>query len=233
MSTIKQSWLDNGVAQITLNRPHVKNAVNFDMMANLDEVLDQFEQDKSLRGLLICGAGETFCSGGDLNDFHTLSGGSEVYNQMLKPMMDQLYRIASLPCPVTAFVEGAAIGGGAELAMACDRVVIAPDSRIGFIQVKLGIQTGWGGAELLNRHVDEKTAFEMLTTGELYSAKDLQHKGLTIMTKAPSVSNIKKARKKIADESLYRAMKKEALSCSKSWGSERHGEMMRYFLDKQ
>ncbi|AOM83287.1 enoyl-CoA hydratase/isomerase family protein [Salisediminibacterium beveridgei] len=233
MRTVEQSWLDKGVAKITLNRPHVKNAVNFDMLENLEIVLDQLERDKTLQAVLICGAGETFCSGGDLNDFHTLAGGADVYDHMLKPMMDQLYRIAFLPCPVTAFVEGAAIGGGAELAMACDKVILTPASKVGFIQVKLGIQTGWGGAELLSRHVDHKTVFEMLSTGELYSANDLEQKGLTVKASIPSVADLKNVHKKRADETMYQAMKMEALTCSRSWGSEKHGEMIRLFLDRQ
>lgn len=232
MSSVELSWIEEGVAELIMNRPRVRNAVNFELMKDLDEILNRLEQSHELKAVLIRGANETFCSGGDLFDFHTLAGGQEVYSRMLKPMTDYLHRIACLPCPVTAYVQGAAVGGGAEIAMASDNLILAPDAKLGFIQVKLGIQTGWGGAALLKRHVDLNTAEEMLSTGKICFAKELQEKGFAIAPAIPGADSLKIVQKKPVRDGLYQEMKNEALNCSYAWGSDKHGEMIHSFINR-
>ncbi|ADH99149.1 enoyl-CoA hydratase/isomerase family protein [Salisediminibacterium selenitireducens] len=232
MNVLKLNWLTEHYAEIVLNRPAMKNAVNFAMIIAFDDALTELEKKEALKGLLIRGEGGSFCSGGDLRDFHKLDAGEAVLEKMLKPMTAVLIRIKNLPCPVISFVEGAAVGGGAELAASADRIYVTPDAKFGFIQVKLGIRTGWGGASLIQRHIDEGSADEMLRTGRIYSGNELKEFGFQLSHKPVDLELFEGVDKILPDPDLEKRMYDEAEECAVLWGSSIHGEKIKAFLEK-
>lgn len=163
---IKENYL-----QITLNRPEVRNAINFEVMNLLEKALERVRTDQNLKALVITGTGDVFCSGGDLKEFHLLDNQRDAY-QMLSRMGDILYEIATLPKPVFAFLNGHAVGGGLELASACDFRYVRKGSLMGFIQVEQGITTGWGGGTLLLEKVTEAIGLDWLMSGKRFSANE-------------------------------------------------------------
>lgn len=232
MNVLKLNWLTEHYAEFVLNRPEMKNAVNFAMIDGFNDALAILERKDTLKGLLIRGEGHSFCSGGDLQDFHTLDAGEAVLEKMLKPMTAVLIRIKNLPCPVISFVEGAAVGGGAELAASTDRIYVTPEAKFGFIQVKLGIRTGWGGAGLIERHIDEESAGEMLRTGRIYSGDELKGFGFQVSHKPVSIDLFEGIEKLPPDPDLEERMYEEAEECAALWGSSIHGEKIKAFLEK-
>lgn len=162
---------------ITINRPEKRNAIDHDTIELFDELLDEIEHSKKDRALVISGAGdEAFCSGGDLSVFHALRTRDEAYD-MLSKMSRVLYKIFTLEIPTIALINGTAVGGGAELAAACDYRIAANHAKIGFVQGKLAITTGWGGATYLLEKMPAETAFHMLTTTSIYTAKEAEELG--------------------------------------------------------
>ncbi|MGO4758059.1 enoyl-CoA hydratase/isomerase family protein, partial [Streptomyces sp. 2MCAF27] len=142
--------LQDGLAFVTIDRPHACNAIDLDTMGQLEKALDA--ADGAL-ALAVTGAGEkAFVSGGDLKELARLRTEREAADMALR-MRALCDRIASFPGPVLAALNGHALGGGAELAVAADIRVAADDIRIGFNQTKLAIVPAWGGAERLARLV--------------------------------------------------------------------------------
>lgn len=233
MNEIILNWFTDHHAEIVLNRPEMKNAVNFAMIDAFDDALSTLEQKENLSGVLIRGEGKTFCSGGDLLDFHTLDAGEVVLEKMLKPMTRVLIRIKNLPCPVISFVEGAAVGGGAELASAADRIMITPETKFGFVQVKLGIRTGWGGATLIKRHIDRKSADRLLQTGTVIQSGELMNLGFKVIDNLAYEPLFEGVVKREHDSLLEEKMFAEAEECAMLWGSSLHEQKMNAFLEKK
>ena len=108
--------IENGIAKFTIDRPEMRNAINYAVMEGLEKFLDQIEENPEVAYAVITGAGDrAFCSGGDLSEFHSLRTADEAY-PMLSKMAGLLYRVATLPMPVIALVNGTAVGGGCEIA---------------------------------------------------------------------------------------------------------------------
>jgi enoyl-CoA hydratase len=155
--------VQRGIGVVTLSRPWVKNAVNQEMIEQLNEVLHDWQDDPEVKVLFITGEGDTFCSGGDLEEFHQLDGSQT--EQILKRIKDVLYKLYTFPKPTVAALNGTAVGGGCEIAAACDFRLAPPGVTIGFIQIQLGITTGWGGANFLFSVLPRAKALELLYTG--------------------------------------------------------------------
>ncbi len=246
--------IENGVATFTIDRPETRNAINYAVMEGLEQFLNQIENNPVVAFAVITGAGDrAFCSGGDLAEFHSFRTADEAF-PMLSKMAGLLYRVATLPMPVIALVNGMAVGGGCEIATACDYRVVSSSTKAGFIQGTLAITTGWGGATLLfekdGKHdrvlrllseAEIHTADQLLTAGwatELYegSAEDGLTRFLTKMsTIHPSVHRAYKTiaiRKWTADFMRDRMME-EARQCSMLWESEAHHQAVERFLEKK
>lgn len=168
--------LKDGIMTFTINRPHIRNAVNSEVTEGLEELVHK-AQDPSIRLVIITATGkQAFCSGGDLSVFHALRTEEQAYG-MLKRMSDVLYSIKTLPVPVVAVVNGAAVGGGCEIATACDYRLVWDHAKCGFIQGTLAITSGWGGGTYLLETLQHDRALKMLSEAKVYTVNELEELG--------------------------------------------------------
>ena len=166
---------DDGLAVITIDRPRARNAISLETMDQLEKALDGAE---GASALVITGAGDrAFVSGGDLKELSALRTELEA-SGMASRMRTICDRIAGFPTPTIAALNGHALGGGAEFAVAADIRLAADDIKIGFNQVSLGIMPAWGGAERLAKVVGRGKALLAIATGEVYDAPAAQALGL-------------------------------------------------------
>jgi enoyl-CoA hydratase len=167
--------LEDGLAVVTIDRPHARNAIDPNTMGELEKALDMAE---GAMALAVTGAGEkAFVSGGDLKELARLRTEREASEMALR-MRALCDRIAAFPGPVLAALNGHALGGGAELAVAADIRVAADDVRIGFNQTKLAIVPAWGGAERLARLVGPGRALLLAGTGRVVDVAEAERIGL-------------------------------------------------------
>lgn len=243
--------LNKGIARFTIDRPERRNAINTAVVDGLEKFLDQVETDQTIAYAVITGAGDkAFCSGGDLSEYHSLRTAADAY-PMLSRMAGLLFRLATLPMPVIALVNGAAVGGGCELAMACDYRVVSSEAKAGFIQGTLAITTGWGGATLLfEKDGKHDRVFRLLSEAKVHTAAEMleiewastvyegnAEDGLTQflsgMSKVhPSVHRAYKtvAIRKWTADFMRDRMLEEARQCSVLWEADAHHEAVANFL---
>lgn len=166
-----------GVATLTINRPQALNALNFETLQELKVYFTRVQTDPETKVVIITGAGEkAFVAGGDLSGMAPLDpmearASAQLAQQVLN-LIEQGTR------PVIAAINGYALGGGCELAMACDIRIIAENARFGQPEVNLGIIPGWGGTQRLPRLVGKGKALEMLLTGDMIDAAEALRIGL-------------------------------------------------------
>ncbi|WP_067728280.1 enoyl-CoA hydratase/isomerase family protein [Oceanobacillus damuensis] len=164
---------DYGV--IFLNRPQKRNAISKEMRESISICLQRAKQD-SIKFLVITGAGEKmFCAGGDLNELHGNLSPEEAYD-ILNPMKQLVYQILTFPVPTICLLNGDAVGGGCEIASACDIRIAKEGTRYGFVQSNLGILPGWGGGAVLYQKVHPSFALQWLIEAKLYHAEELKEK---------------------------------------------------------
>jgi enoyl-CoA hydratase len=173
--TFEQS--DN-IAVVTINRPRVRNALNWDAMYALSAAVDRAVESPDLRAIVLTGAGQrAFISGGDLRDLHGKMTQNDGFRQH-DVMTVTLDRLAALPMPIIAALNGAARGGGCEVALACDLRVAAEDATLGFAQIGMGVTPGWGGAKRLFELIGYSQAMDLLLTGRVIEAQEALTLGL-------------------------------------------------------
>ena len=165
------------IAVITIDRPKVLNALNAATIAELSEAFEQAAADPAIRVILLTGAGQkSFVAGADISE---LAAVDEVAGRAYSIQGQKLFRrIETLGKPVIACVDGFALGGGCELAMACTLRIAAEDARFGQPEVKLGVIAGFGGTQRLPRLVGRGAALKMLLTGAMISASEALRIGL-------------------------------------------------------
>jgi enoyl-CoA hydratase len=167
--------LDDGLAIVTIDRPHARNAISLETMDRLDAAIDGAA---GARALVIRGAGDkAFVSGGDLKELSAIRTEADAA-AMAWRMRRVCDRIAAFPGPVLAALNGHALGGGAEVAVAADIRLAADDVKIGFNQVALAIMPAWGGAERLAALVGRSRALLLAGTGTILEAADAERVGL-------------------------------------------------------
>ncbi|MEX2161688.1 MAG: enoyl-CoA hydratase/isomerase family protein [Anaerolineales bacterium] len=167
----------SGIATLTINRPQVRNALDWDAMRLFAEAVERAAQSLDLRALIVTGGGDTFVSGGDLKALQPYTKRRD--GMRLAVIMGKaLEALRALPFPTIAAINGPARGGGAEIAAACDQRVIAEGADIGFVHAHLGITTAWGGARYLLQLVGYPMALELLTTGRVLAAHEAKEIGL-------------------------------------------------------
>ena len=169
--------IDAGVAVVTIDRPEARNAIGFATIDALGTAFDAVA-DSGAAVLVLRGGGDrAFVSGGDIKELGSIRT-HEAAVAMARRVRTLLDRVAAFPVPVIAALNGHALGGGAEVAVAADIRIAADDIRIGFNQVTLGIMPAWGGAERLAQVVGRSRALLAIATGELYDAASAQRLGL-------------------------------------------------------
>ncbi|MBP2638201.1 MAG: crt 1 [Firmicutes bacterium] len=166
-----------GIGVITLSRPKALNALNYEMLKELDDLLDRLAQDETVKVVVITGSGnKAFVAGADITEMQKLSAldgrkwgkfGQAVFN-----------KLENLPQPVIAAVNGFALGGGCELAMACDIRIASETARFGQPEVTLGITPGFAGTQRLPRLIGKGRAKELLFTGDIIDAQEAYRLGL-------------------------------------------------------
>ena len=166
---------DAGVAVITIDRPEVRNAIGFATVDELDAALDAILVTDTAVVVLRGEGDRAFVSGGDLKELSAIRTHAVAMALRVRRTLD---RIAAFPVPVIAALNGHALGGGAEVAIAADIRVAADDVKIGFNQATLGIMPAWGGAERLAQTIGRSRALLAISTGELYEAERAAQLGL-------------------------------------------------------
>lgn len=175
--SVSFSIVEPHIGLITLNRPQVRNAMDWPAMEAFARAVAQAEHTSALGALVVTGAGQAFSAGGDfkaLAQFRTQADG----RRLAEGMSHNLARLAGLPCPTIAAINGPARGGGAEIALACDLRVIAANADLGLVQITLGLTPGWGGGQRLLRLVGYSRALAWLTSGAILSAEEAVAHGL-------------------------------------------------------
>ncbi|MET3698095.1 enoyl-CoA hydratase/carnithine racemase [Bacillus oleivorans] len=252
MADYKIKRLFNNVLVFVITREHVLNAVNDQVMDGLNQACDIIRTDPDYSLFVITGEGErAFCSGGDLREFHALKTANQSV-QMLQKMAHILHNIATLPVPVIGLLNGTAVGGGMEIASACDWRYARETGKYGFIQASLSITTGWGGGTLLLEKFPPHLALEWLAKGEKRAASDWQQDRFfnnifsgkpfdffekechsMLKTQSDVLRSYKEVfLKKIDQPSLLDRMLNEAKNCSLLWESNAHHEAVTQFLQK-
>jgi enoyl-CoA hydratase len=242
-----------GALIFTINREQKRNAINYEVMDGLKAAIDEAAEDPGIKVFIITAAGEkAFCSGGDLDTFHGLQTEEQAYS-MLKRMGDILYQLATLPKMTVALINGSAVGGGCEIAAACDFRLARQGAKMGFIQGSLAITTGWGGGSLLMEKVSCTQALYLLGTAGLYTSERMYELGFVnhllekadipavlqfmegFLTKDVNVlSSYKKAvREKWESGQLYERIDREIRKCAQLWEREEHHAAVEEFLSKR
>ncbi|RFU70432.1 enoyl-CoA hydratase [Peribacillus saganii] len=172
---------DEGISLLVLNRPQAANALSKQMLSELSAEIAKFRHDGSVRCLIITGAGDkAFCAGADLKE---RSGMNETeVRQAVAAIRDAINGVESLPQPVIAAINGAAFGGGLELALACDIRISAEHSRMGLTETSLGIIPGAGGTQRLPRLIGVSAAKALIFTAKRISAQEAEQLCITSRT---------------------------------------------------
>jgi len=174
----------DGIATITINRPQAMNALNEETIPEILSRLEDAEKDENVRVLVITGAGEkAFCAGLDLKPMRDINVIEAV--EMSRRGQKLTLAIEEVGKPVIAAINGYALGGGLELAMACDIRIASEKARIGQPEVNVGLIPGWGGTQRLPRLVGKGIAKELIFTGKMIDAKTAERIGLINMVVPP------------------------------------------------
>ena len=168
---------DDGIALLTVNRPDKLNALNSALVLELDDAFRRVRTDPALRALIITGAGErAFVAGADINELAVVS---PVEAREYAARGQRIFRdLETMARPSVAAVNGFALGGGLELAMACTVRFASPNAKLGQPEIKLGILPGYGGTQRLPRLIGRGRALEMLLSGEPVDAAEAHRIGL-------------------------------------------------------
>lgn len=244
--------IDGPLAIVTINRMDAANALNFEVRQQLSSVLEKVEKTPSIRALILTAAGEkVFAAGSDIKDMIDMSSSDSV--ALSKSILELNNRLASLPKPVICAVNGWCLGGGLELALACDIRLAAEHARFGFPEAKLGIMTGAGGVPRLLRIVGGGVARHLLLTGDFLDARraydvgivtkvvpsiDLLSEakaiGLRIAALGPiALAQIKSTISIAESENLAEGVEAETQACAACFATSDKKEGMTAFLEKR
>lgn len=169
---------DGGVLKVTIDRPEKRNALSRAVLAELHLAFGEHAKDETIKAAVLTGSGDKcFAAGGDLRELEAVRDPEDAKAFSIEAKA-ALQAVRDFPAPVIARLGGDALGGGAELALACDLRAMASHARMGFLQAKLAVTTGWGGGYDLVRRVGSSTALRLLGGAMVLSAKDAATLGL-------------------------------------------------------
>ncbi|MGZ5287519.1 MAG: enoyl-CoA hydratase/isomerase family protein, partial [Flavisolibacter sp.] len=169
--------LQDGIFTITVNRPDKLNALNRDVIKELGMVIKEAEENNEIKGVILTGAGpKAFVAGADISEFTGLSVAEG--RELAKKGSDIFFLYENCSKPVIAAVNGFALGGGCELAMACHFRIASEQARFGQPEVNLGLIPGYGGTQRLVHLIGKGRALELLMTGNMLDARTAHQYGL-------------------------------------------------------
>ena len=169
---------DGGLLYLTLNRPRQHNALSFALLERLRETLESYARDAALKCVIVTGAGDkSFCAGGDLHELDSMRSLDEA-REISRIGRRALDAVRYFPVPVAAALNGDALGGGAELALACDYCLAARHARLGFLQARLNLMTAWGGAADVLARCGSARGMMLLLRAKRLSAREARQAGL-------------------------------------------------------
>jgi enoyl-CoA hydratase len=188
------------VGVIKLNRPQVLNALNSDLVREVNDALDRFEADPQLGCTIITGSDKAFAAGADIKEMQ----GKSFPETYLEDFITSWDRVASRRKPIIAAVAGFALGGGCELAMMCDIIIAADTAKFGQPEIKLGVMPGSGGTQRLARMVGKAKAMDLVLTGRTMDAAEAERSGLVsrVVPAADLMTEAMKTAEAIANLSL-------------------------------
>jgi enoyl-CoA hydratase/carnithine racemase len=169
-----ETTVDGQVTLLRLNRPEVRNALSPEAMAEIAAELERLDPDPEVRCIVISGSEKVFAAGADIKAMSERSFAEALRH----PAASFWRRLAAVRTPLVAAVSGYALGGGCELALACDLVVAAPGAQFGQPEINLGIIPGGGGTQRLARVIGKQRAMEYVLTGEPFDAETAHRLGL-------------------------------------------------------
>ena len=176
--------LENGILTVVINRVEKLNALNKEVLEELNKVLDEIERNPAVRSVIITGAGsKAFVAGADITEFSGLS--KEDAMAMAKRGQDTFFRIENSAKPIVAAVNGFALGGGCELAMSCHFRVAAENAKFGQPEVNLGLIPGYGGTQRLVQLIGKGKAMELLMSAQMIDANEAKQLGLVNYVTTP------------------------------------------------
>jgi enoyl-CoA hydratase/carnithine racemase len=165
---------DGHVALLQLNRPEARNALSPELMEQVAAALETFDPDPEVRCVVIAGSEKVFAAGADIKAMAERSFAEALRH----PAASFWRRLAAIKTPMIAAVSGYALGGGCELALACDMIVAAESAKFGQPEINLGIIPGGGGTQRLARVLGKQRAMELVLTGRRFDAAEAQAMGL-------------------------------------------------------
>jgi enoyl-CoA hydratase len=173
-----------GVALVTLQRPEALNALSFALLDELATALEMLDADRTCRAIVITGSGDrAFAAGADIRELEPQTSATLTESSAFTTWD----RFAAIGLPLIAAVRGFALGGGCELAMACDMIVAAEDASFGQPEIRLGVMPGAGGTQRLTRAIGKARAMELILTGRTMTAQEADAHGLvTRIVPAPA-----------------------------------------------
>jgi 3-hydroxypropionyl-coenzyme A dehydratase len=187
---VRKSQPDDDVAIMKINRPEVLNALDKEVAAELYTAIEIAGADDKIKVIIITGAGErSFCAGGDIRYVANIDPiEAERYATFMHGLLNKM---ENLEKPVIAAINGYALGGGCQLALACDIRIASSNARLGQPEVTIGIPPGWGGTQRLSRIVGPAKAKELIYTGKMITAKEAERIGLVnkVVSMTPEEAN--------------------------------------------
>ena len=166
------------VATLTLNRPGARNALDLAMRQEMLAALDEVEADDSVRVLILTGAGEHFCAGGDVKSMRERRQTAAEGRRRVQLLNTMVQRLVDFPRPTIAMVDGYAVGAGTNLALCCDLVIASDRAKFGELFNKIGLGPDGGGTWFLPRLVGLARAKELIFTGDVFDAAEAARMGL-------------------------------------------------------
>lgn len=192
--------IDDYVALIRLNRPDALNALNSQLMGELADAMADADRNEKVRCIVLTGSEKAFAAGADIKEMAAKSF-VEIYNDNL--FSAEIDRITATRKPVIAAVSGYALGGGCELAMACDFIICSDTAKFGQPEINLGVIAGIGGTQRLTRLVGKSKAMDMHLTGRFMDAAEAERSGLVsrVVPAAKLIPEVLAVAKKITEKS--------------------------------
>lgn len=195
--------IESGIATLTFNRPKALNALNGALLKELSDALDKISEDENIRVLVLTGSGDkAFVAGADITELATLNALEAKY--FATSGQEAINKLQALSIPVVAAVNGFALGGGSEMALACDFIYASETAMFGLPEITLGIIPGFGGTQRLPRLVGKNLAKEMIFTGKMISAAEAKDIGFVNKVCSPDslIHDVMKTAKSISKKGM-------------------------------